>query len=176
MNFSINLATRVYVDFRKVNLCFVVAGVLLSFWLIFSIFTAVENASQIKKFAEYKARVSQGASAKKVSESDYAAFLANVKNVNAILYKRSYDWLSLLANLERLLPDGVALKGLEPSEKGAVLRLSATARNFSSVRKFIENLEGSKVFSEIYLTDQSATKEGDQKGLNFSVTCKVSAS
>lgn len=176
MNFSINLATRVYVDFRKVNLCFAAAGALLSFWLIFSIYTCVENASQIKKFAEYKARLSQGAGAKKVSESDYAAFLANVKNVNSILYKRSYDWLSLLSNLERLLPEGVALKSLEPSDKGAILKLSATARNFSSVRKFIENLESSKIFSEISLTDQAPTKEGNQKGLNFSVVCKVSAS
>ena len=176
MNFSINLATRVYVDFKKVNLCFVIAGVILSFWLFFSIYTCVDNAAKMKKFAEYKARLSHGAGTKKVSESDYTAFLANVKNVNSILYKRSYDWLSLLANLERLVPEGVALKRLEPSDKGAVLRLSASARNFSGVRKFIENLESSKVFSEVYLTDQTSIKEGGQKGLNFTVTCKVPAS
>lgn len=175
MNFSINLATKVYVDFRKVNLFFIVTGAALSCWLVFSIYTCLDNAARINKIAEYKARLARSAGTKKISESDYAAFLANVKNVNSIIYKRSYDWLSLLANLEQLLPEGVALRGLEPSEKGAILKLSASARNFSLVRKFIENLENSKVFSEIYLTDQSATKEGTQKGLNFSVTCKVSA-
>jgi Tfp pilus assembly protein PilN len=176
MNFSINLATRVYVDFKKVNLCFLIAGALLSVWLLVSIFTLVGNAAKLKKVADYKARLSQAAGTKKVSESEYTAFLANVKNVNSILYKRSYDWLALFANLERLVPEGVALRGLEPSEKGAVLRLSASARNFSGVRKFIENLEGSNVFSEVYLTDQAPFKEGTQKGLNFTVTCKVPAS
>jgi Tfp pilus assembly protein PilN len=176
MSFSINLATRVYVDFKKVSLSFIIAGVIILFWLSFSIYTCVDNAGKMKKFVDYQVRLNQGAATKKVSDSDYTAFLANVKNVNSILYKRSYDWLSLLANLERLVPDGVALKGLEPSDKGSALRLSASARNFSGIRRFIENLESSKVFSEIYLTDQTPTKEGGQNGLNFTVTCKVSAS
>lgn len=176
MNFSINLATRVYVDFKKVNFCFVIAGVFISCWVFFSIYTCVDNAAQIKKFSEYKEKLNHGAATKKVSESDYNAFLADVKTVNAIIYKRSYDWLSLLANLEQLVPEGVALRRLEPVDKGAVLRLSATARNFAGVRKFIENLESSKVFSEIYLTDQSFTKESGGKGVTFSVTCKVAAS
>jgi len=176
MNFSINLATRVYVDFKKVNLCFLTAGVMLFIWLSLSIYTFVDNAAKLKKFAEYKARLSHGADTKKVSEADYTAFLAQVKNVNSILYKRSYDWLPLFSNLERLVPEGVALKELAPSDKGAILKLSASARNFSGVRKFIENLQSSQVFSEVYLTDQTATKEGDQKALNFTVTCKVTAS
>jgi len=176
MNFSINLATRVYVDFKKVNLWLLLAGVILSCWLFLSIYAFVENAAQLKNFAENKARLSHGTDTKKVSEADYTEFLANVKNVNSILYRRAYDWLSLLANLERLVPEGVALNRLEPSDKGTVLRLSASARNFSGVRKFIENLESSQAFSEVYLTDQTTTKEGTQKGLNFTVTCKVSAS
>lgn len=176
MNFNINLATRVYVDFKKVNLCLVAAGVILSSWLVFSIYTCVDNAARMKQFAEYKAKLTDAAGTKKVSESDYTAFLADVKNVNSILYKRSYDWLSLLANLELLVPEGVVLKSLEPGGKGDVLKLSASSRSFSAVRKFIENLESSDFFSEIYLTDQTFIKDKGLKGLNFSVTCKVSAS
>ena len=173
MNFSINLATRVYVDFKKVNHCLLVVGVMLSSWLVFSIYSCVDNVSRLERFTEYKAKSTITAGTKKVSESDYAAFLADVKNVNSILYKRSYDWLALLANLEQLVPEGVVLRRLEPADKGAVLKLSASARNFSGVRKFIESLESSKFFSDIYLTDQTFTKEGGQKVLNFSVTCKV---
>lgn len=175
MNFSINLATRVYVDFKKVNVCFVIAGATILCWVFFLIYTCVDNAAHLKKFSEYKEKMNHGAATKKVSENDYNAFLAEVKTVNAIIYKRSYDWLALLANLEQLVPEGVALKRLEPVDKGAVLKLSASARNFAGVRKFIENLEGSKVFSEIFLTDQSFVKEGGQKVLNFSVSCKVAA-
>ena len=176
MNFNINLATRVYVDFKKVNLLLLLAGVILSCWLFLSIYAFIDNAAQLEKFAEYKARLSHGTDTKKVSEADYTKFLANVKNVNSILYRRSYDWLSLLASLERLVPEGVALNRLEPSYNVAVLRLSASARNFSCVRKFIENLESSQAFSEVYLTDQTTTKEGTHTGLNFTVTCKVPAS
>lgn len=176
MNFSINLATKVYVDFKKVNLCFVIAGVILSIWFFVSIYTCVDNAAKIQKFSEHKARLTKSAGAHKVTDAEYTAFLADVKNVNSILYKRSYDWLALLANLEQLVPEGVALNRLEPDDKGAILKLSASARNFSGVRKFIENLESSQVFSEIYLTEQSFIKVEGQKGLNFSVTCKVSAS
>lgn len=176
MNFNINLATRVYVDFRKLNICFALFGVVLSFWLVFSIYIAVNNAANIRKLADYKAKLSHGADLKKVSEKDYATFLADVKNVNSILYRRSYDWLSLLANLERLVPEGIALRSVEPSEKGAVLKLSGNARNFSAIRRFIENLENSETFNEIYLTDHAATKDGNQKGITFTVTCKASVS
>lgn len=176
MNFSINLATKVYVDFRKVNLCFVIAGVILSAWLFSSAYTCIANAAKIQKLSAYKAKLDKSVGGKKVSDAEYTAFLADVKNVNSILYKRSYDWLALLANLETLVPEGVALRSLEPADKGEILKLSASARNFSGVRKFIENLESSPVFSEIYLTDQTFVKEEGQKGLNFSVTCKVSAS
>lgn len=176
MNFNINLATRVYVDFRKLNICFALSGVVLSFWLFFSIYSCVDNAANIGKLTAYKSKLGHGSDSKKVSESDYATFLVKLKNVNSILYKRSYDWLSLLANLERLVPEGVALRGVEPSERGAVLKLSGSARNFSAIRKFIENLENSNTFNEIYLTDHTAMKEGSQKGINFTVTCKASAS
>lgn len=174
MNFNINLATRVYVDFRKLNICFALSGVVLSFWLGLSIYSAVDNAADMKKLNDYRARLSHGSESKKVSESDYATFLANVKSANSILYKRSYDWLSLLASLEQLVPEGVALRGVEPSERGTVIKLSGNARTFKSVRRFIENLESSSKFKETYLTDHIVTKEGAQKGISFTVTCKAS--
>ena len=175
MNFSINLATRVYVDFRKVNLGFLAAGGILSIWLFFSIYLFVNNAAQLEKMAQYRDRLSRGAAKSKVTDSQYSTFLANVKSVNSILYKRSYDWLTLLSNLEHVLPEGVSLRSLEPSDRGATLKLSASARNFTGVRKCIENLESSKVFTEVFLTDHSAVKIGSQSGLNFTVVCKVSA-
>lgn len=176
MNFTINLATKVYVDFKKVNLCILVTGVILSCWLFMSIYKFMDNVEQLQKFAAHNVQSKSVTNTKKVSEVEYSQFLANVKDVNSILYRRSYDWLSLLGNLERLVPDGVSLNSLEPSEKGAALRLSASARNFSVIRKFIESLEGSQAFTDVYLNDQTTTKEGAQKVFKFTVTCKVPAS
>ena len=174
MNFNINLATKVYVDYRKLNIAFLLIATILILWSFFSIYSVMTNISDIRRFTEYKARLTRGANSNKVSESDYTLFLANVKNTNSIIYKSSFDWLSLLANLEHLVPEGIALRGLEPSEKGAVLKLSGAARNFSSVRRFIENLESSHTFSEVFLTDQSLIKEGAEKVIIFTATCKAS--
>lgn len=174
MNFDINLATRVYVDFRKVNLSLVLLVFILISWLSLSIYSVTRNLEMTRKFGEDKSSKMSGSKTNKVSESDYSKFLAEVKSVNIILYNRSYDWLALLNNLEQLVPDGVAMKGLEPSGKGEFLKLSASAREFSSLRKFIENLENSKSFTEVYLTDQTSVKTGNkQKTINFTVTCRA---
>lgn len=173
MNFTINLATRVYVDFRKVTLVISVAAAILLFWVFFSIYALIGNFEQMKRYAVVKpmGTVSSGA---KVSDADYAKFLERVKGVNSIIYKRAYDWLLLFDNLEKLVPDGVSLRGLDPSDKGESLRITATGRNFASVRKFVENLEFSNTFTDINLTDQTMVKEGAQvKGMNFTVTCKA---
>ena len=38
----------------------------------------------------------------------------------------------------------------------------------------LENMEGSKNFSEVYLLSQSDTKVGlTQKGITFNISCKV---
>jgi hypothetical protein len=173
MNFTINLATRVYVDFRKVTLVISAASAVLLFWTFFSIYSLVNNFEQMKRYtiAKPAGAVSAGA---KVSDADYAKFIERVKNVNAIIYKRAYDWLQLFDNLEKLVPEGVSLRGLDPSDKGEILKITATGRNFASVRKFVENLEFSNTFTDINLTDQTMVKEGAQvKGMNFTVTCKA---
>ena len=44
---------------------------------------------------------------------------------------------------------------LEPSLKEGKLKVSGVARNFQTMRKFLENLEDSKFFTDIYLLSQS---------------------
>jgi type IV pilus assembly protein PilN len=175
MNFDINLATRVYVDFRKVNYVLILVIFILISWISLSLYNITLNLELTNKFGEYKTRQISGSKGSKVSESEYSKFLVDVNSVNTILYNRSYDWLALLNNLEQLVPEGVALRGLDPSGKGEFLKLSASARNFSSIRKFIENLENSKTFTEVYLIDQASMKAANkQNGINFTVTCRAS--
>lgn len=176
MNLNINLATRVYINFKQVNFLLIIAFLLCSFWLAFNLYSSVANFEQIYKYTEL---ISKGkkAEGKLVSEADYSKFLSRIKYTNGILYKHSYDWLSLLENLERLIPNGVSLKSLEPSNKGENLKLSGVATGFDSVRKFVESLENSKTFTDIYLTEQTNIKfDNKKKGVNFTITCKASKS
>jgi len=177
MNLNINLATRVYVNFKQVNLILILSFLLCCSWLTFNLYIFVSNLEEMNKYSEYKRKKGMGGEGKVISDAEYNKFLDKVKTVNSILYKRSYDWLSLLENLEQLVPAGVSLRALDPSTKGETLRLSGTATGFSSIRKFIENLEGSKKFTEIYLTDQSNVRiDEKRKAVNFTVTCKASIS
>lgn len=174
MNLNINLATRVYINFKLVNLVLVLSLLLCCAWLAFSLYSFEANREQMNRYTALMAKQTVSGGGKSVSDAEYGKFLAQVKIYNAILYKRSYNWLALLENMEQLVPAGVSLKSLEPSKKGETVRLSGTATGFAAVRRFIENLEGSKVFTEVYLTDQNIEKiDAKHKAFNFTVTCKA---
>lgn len=174
MNLQLNLATRVYVDFRKVNLLISLLFILAFSWCTYGIYTLILNYEESGTLAKYKAKSLGSTSAGKVSNADYNKLMANIKFANSILDKRRYDWLTMLDNLETVVPDGVSLKGLAPSEKGDLVKLTGSAKNFNAVRIFIENLEASTKFTEVFLTEQSYIKEGNiNRGLSFSVTCRA---
>lgn len=173
MNLQLNLATKVYVDFRKVNLLLLVLILLTFGWCIFGVYTLAQNYGEIQRFTESRAKSLANTSGGKVSDAEFSRLMAEIKLANSILDKRRYDWLTQLDNLELVVPDGVSLKGLAPTEKGDLVKLTGTARNFAAVRKFIENLEGSTKFVDVFLTDLTSIKEGTIKGISFTVTCRV---
>ena len=177
MNLNINLATRVYVNFKQVNYILMFFFLLCCSWMALNLYIFVSNLEEMNRYVEYIARKSKGGDGKAIPDAEYNKFLVQVKYANNILYKRSYDWLSLLENLEQLVPAGVSLRSLDPPIKGEALKLTGTATGFSSIRKFMENLENSKVFTEIYLTDQTIAKiDNKRQAINFTVTCKAAKS
>ena len=172
MRFEINLATRIYIDFRKVSLVIYTLAALLVFWIFFSIYSVFGNYEILSRYKVSSNK--SGRSVSSASENDYKLFTDRVKSVNAIIYKRSYDWLQLFDNLEQLVPDGVSVRGIEPFDKGESIKIAATGRNFNAVRKLVENLEFSKTFTDVNLVEQSVVKEGSAtKVMNFTVTCKA---
>ena len=177
MNLNINLATRVYVNLKQVNYILMLFFLICCSWMAFNLYIFASNLEQMNRYADFMRKKSSAGEEKVISDAEYNKFLEKVKYVNNILYKRSYDWLSLLENLEQLVPSGVSLRSLDPSSKGEALKLTGTATGFSSIRKFMENLEGSKAFTEIYLTEQTIAKiDNKRKAVNFTVTCKASKS
>lgn len=174
MNLQINLATRFYVDYRKVNLLIACMFVLALSWCLFGIYTLAANYGEADKISNYISRSAAKSSTGKVPDAEFNRLMANIKVANSILDKRGNDWLLLLDNLELLLPESVSLTGLAPAEKGNQLKLTGIARDFGSIKKFIENLEGSSKFIDVYLTDQTHVKEGTStRGISFSVTCRT---
>lgn len=174
MNLQLNLATRYYVDFRKVNFLIVFIFSVISFWFIADTYLLVSNYEEYKRLSGYKSSIIMTGGGEKISGVDYNKTLTSIKFANTILEKRSYDWLALLDDLESVVPAGVSLTGLVPDEKSGVIKLSGAARSIAAVRTLIESMQGSQKFSEVFLTDHAILKENDSfKGITFSVTCKA---
>ncbi len=176
MRFTLNLATRTYINSRQVNLQLGGVGIVLLALLVWNTSVVLSNSARQKELesdlAVVEARVK--ASAKGVSDKEYQALLGRIKGVNGIIQRKSFNWLGFLTWLEAVVPDGVMVTSLEPSLKEGKLTINGVARNFQLMRKLLENLEDSKFFTDIYLLSQTEVKVDEtQKGISFSVSCKA---
>ncbi len=173
MQLKINLATRTYVDSAKVNGALAVVGFLLVLGLFFNIKTIATNAGEMKRIRQ-EVTILEEKEKGKVGEKEYQALLARIGVANAIIARKSYNWLQLLDRLETIVPDGIAMTSIQPDPKGGELKLTGVGRNFADMRRFMENLEATKFFTDVYLLSNSESKVGSsQKGMSFSISCKV---
>ena len=176
MQLNINLATRHYINTRQLNLAFSLIIALLLLWICINVKDIAYNSGEMKRLtadtgaldAKFKT-LNKG-----VSENEYNKLLARISFANSVIERKSVSWLTLLDRLESVVPDGIAISTLEPDPKKETLKLAGVARNFSNVRQFMENLEGSHFFTNVFLVSQAEVKVGQsQKGISFSITCKV---
>jgi Tfp pilus assembly protein PilN len=96
----------------------------------------------------------QTAQAKQVL--DRAAFL------NSLIGQRSFPWTKVFMDLEQILPPGVRVVSISPKlDNGrAQVQLIVGAESDESKIKFLQNLERSKVFSDIQV---KADRRSDQQ-------------
>lgn len=176
MDLRINLSTRYFFDTRKLNLALTVVIAILALIMFFNVKGLATDAGHAKRLegemAKFQARFAT--SAKGISEEQYQGMLKKISAANAILAKRGLNWLLLLDRLEAVVPDGVALSTIEPKLTDGTLTLSGNAKGFSNLRAFVENLEGQPGVSDVFLLSQTEIRQGDeQRGIGFTVTCKV---
>jgi type IV pilus assembly protein PilN len=176
MRHSINLATRIYINTSRFNFLIVSAIAILIFILLFNVRTIANELGEMKKLnqsldhLEGKVGVAKGAA---INEKDYQALLVRIKLANSIIEEKTFDWLMLLDRLEAVVPEGIALVSIEPSKDGG-LKLAGIAKNFGNLRKYMENLEDSRYFTDVYLVGQSDSQQSDgRRGISFNITCKA---
>jgi len=176
MEFKINLATRIYINKKKLKSYTALAVVLLVAALFLIIGNIADRAGEIKRYGREIAVLDQRSKAvtNGVSEKDYNALLPRIAFANSVIDKKRYNWLALLDKLELVVPEGVAISSVVPDPKTNGLKLPGTAKNFGRLRAFMEKLEESKTFTDVYLmTQDETTLEDKTKGITFTLTCKV---
>jgi type IV pilus assembly protein PilN len=178
MHLTINLATRSYVDVRKLYLAIIVAGVLLLTVLFFTGAGLISDTAEVNRLTEEIAVLDgkQRTTEKAVSAKDYQALLDRIRFANSVIDKKSANWLQLLDRFETVVPDGITLTAIEPDSRDQTVKVSGVALNFKKIRTLVETMESSKDFSAVYLTGQTEIRVADRlKGMTFSLTCKVAA-
>jgi type IV pilus assembly protein PilN len=175
MQFTINLATKSYINQKQLYMALTACSIVLLFFLFVNIKIFAFNAAEISRLTKNEAdsAAKHGASGRAVTEEEYSRLLASIKQANGIIEKKTFNWLSLLDRLESVVPEGVSLSAVEPGVKDKSLKLSGTALHFKNLRQFMENLEASVFFPNVFLLDQGEDKtSGPQKGTTFNITCR----
>jgi type IV pilus assembly protein PilN len=176
MRLDLNLATRVYLDRRKVNLALGGAILLLLILLFAGVALISSTAGNIERIrretADLDKRIAGTTGA--VSDKELKETLSRIKSVNGIIDRKTLNWVGLLDRLEVILPDGVSVTSIDPDFSKNMLKLSLVSRNFPLLRRALENMEGSKFFTDVFLLSQSeVTFSETQKGIAFSVSCRL---
>jgi type IV pilus assembly protein PilN len=177
MRLTINLATRIYINMRRLNFFIVAAFALMILLLTVNVKNIATGFGESQRLIHGIA-ILEGKSKKATSEAvpdkEYQTLLARIKFANGLIEQKTFNWLILLDKLEGVVPDGIAIASIEPSPKDDGLKLAGMAKNFSNLRKFMENLEESKYVTDIYLVGQSDTQVSpSQKGIGFQIICKA---
>lgn len=176
MRFSINLATRTYLNQRLLNRISAVVITVLIVLLGWNVTRIAWNLGEQRRLAsEVKAlegslNIRPGG----ITEKDFTRQQARIRFFNEIIGRKGAGWLKLLDLVENVTPEGISLAVVAPGKKHGELKLDGRARSFAVVRQYVEKLEGSKAFSEVLLLSHQEMLVGEKaRGVQFSISCKV---
>jgi type IV pilus assembly protein PilN len=162
---------------RRLNFFVAAALAVLGVLFLLNVYLVVSGLGEKERLQRDIAKLEGKSKYEKSVEvpgKEYQELIDRIKFANGIIERKSLDWLSLLDRLEGVVPEGVAISSVEPSPKNGDLKLTGIARNFGALKKFVENLEESGFFTEVYLVSQSDV-HGPQgeKGTGFDISCKA---
>ncbi|QWV96274.1 PilN domain-containing protein [Geomonas nitrogeniifigens] len=176
MKLTINLATKRYVNLRQLNTVLTACFAITALFLVYLVREVANNQVEINKIKSQSAAASRGpAGAPPVPAEQMRELDGKIAFANALIDRKTVNWISLLDKLEQVVPAGVALNQVEPTAQDPqVIKLTGMALNFDNLRVLLENMERSPSFSEVYLLSQSDRKVGTtQQGYSFTLSCKV---
>ena len=176
MRFTINLATRTYLDHRLLNRgasCVIAVLLVIAGWNVIRVSSNIGEQSRIKtQIAAIQSRLGNKSGTVSVAESGRQK--ASIRFYNEIIERKSVNWLNLLEKFEDVTPAGISLSSLSMDKKQGEWKLEGSARSFKVVRQYLELLETSDNFSNILLLSHHNLTSGENlRGIQFTITCKV---
>jgi type IV pilus assembly protein PilN len=178
MRFTINLATRNYVDQRLISQVCYVSLALLAIVLAWNVVIAFSNFGELQRLkadiATYEGRLNSRP--KDIPERDYTRLLADITFFNGVLERKAFNWLGLLDQLEDVTPEGVALTSLALDTKTGEVKIEGVAHSFANVRASMEKLDGSRAFTKVLLLSHHDVSMGEKThGVQFSISSRMAS-
>jgi Tfp pilus assembly protein PilN len=167
MEFRLNLASRVYLDRRSVRRWLLLVGGLLALLLASSLLYAYSNFAQLRlvdsRLAELDARLTsqRGRVTIAYTPENFARVMGQVGAANEIIAADQFRWTALLSRLEKLLPDDVAIRSLQPNYRDHSLHITAVARDTAAMTGLLDALLASADMQQAFLLNQSPGEQPD---------------
>ncbi|MDD2582127.1 MAG: PilN domain-containing protein [Desulfuromonadaceae bacterium] len=176
MRFTINFATRIYLDHRLLNrvaFCIITALIAITGWNIIRVASNVGEQSRLNaEIAAIQSRLET--MPRGISETESNRQKASIRFYNEIIERKSINWLNLLERLENATPEGCSLSSLSQGKDQGEWNLAGRARSFKVVEQFLEKLESSDNFSNVLLlSHQNLTSDDKVRGIQFTISCNV---
>lgn len=176
MRFTINLATRTYLNHRLLNglaFCAITVLIIILGWNVSRVASNIGEQSRLNSgitAIQAKLGIKPGG----VSETDFNRQKIRIRFYNGIIERKSRNWLNMLELFESATPAGISLSSLSPDNKQEQWKLEGHARSFTTVQQYLESLEASKNFTNVLLLSHQNMTAGDKaRGVQFSISCKV---
>jgi type IV pilus assembly protein PilN len=176
MRFTINLATRTYLDSRLVNRVCAGAMLLLLALLAWNVGRVAGNIGELRRLraesAAFETRLNSRPAG--VSEKEFTRLLASIRFYNDVIDRKAYNWMGLLERVENATPEGIALVTLTPGKNGKELKIEGRAKGFGNVRAYVERLNDSREFTDILLLSHRELVSGEKsRGVQFLISCRA---
>jgi len=175
MRFTINLATRSYLDQRMVRRCIVAGMAFMALLSVWNVTRFASNLGELRRLKVENAAFEEKLNSRPsgVSEADFSRMQSRIRFFNTLIERKATNWLGLLGQLENATPEGIALSSVVPEIKNGALKIEGRAKSFTQVRAYMEKLEESKAFADILLlSHEDLMVTESTRGVKFTISCR----
>ena len=167
----LNLSTRPFYNERAIHITLATVGVLLLGLLVVNARevvrlsaskTALETTVATDQARATDARQRADRLRAEVKQEELEQVLAEAREANTLIDRRTFSWTELLNFLEATLPADVMLKSVRPSVKDGqvVIALGIIGREVDHIDEFMNQLEATGAFSGMLAKDESREEDG----------------
>jgi type IV pilus assembly protein PilN len=177
MKLSLNLASRSYVNQRALKQLYLALCLLFLLLLALQVKSYLQSRGEIgaaqDSLRELQQQLRGGAVTEQLTNEQIEKQLQQYQQARVLLQRDAFRWTALFDRLERVLPDGVSIRSLNPDYQQRDLVLIGVARGLPDLQKLLDNLHADS-FQQVFLQNQDRIEvsagAGDKKpALSFSI-------